>query len=1446
MSLAAPVWLALLALAPLILLLHGRRRQPREVSSTKLWEVVAQGAEPRPRPRRPPSTVSLWLQLLALAALALALAEPRRTGLDPATDRYLVVLDAGAAMSVRDDESGLSRYERAVTSLAASVREGRGAYWTIWWAGPDARPIVVDGRDPAAIVRALRATRPADAAVDWGALADAVLPGVESGTPLIVYTAAGPAAEEGLADRVSERGGNLEVRSFSAPFDNLAVESVAIERDEASPRRWLVNAVVRAHGSVPARGAAPDLVVSFRPDGAETAIEFARRSLAFSRAGAAEVSLDLDLPGAGLIEIALAEHDLYVADDVFRARLEPSPPSLSVAVLTRRPDDNATIEALSSIDGLSVRPTQVLPPASEVDLLVIDGVADPWALDADAGARPPSILWLGSAPGVADPEDLPLVDPAVTAWRQDLLLTRSTAWSSFEASRARSLPPRPGTIPVVSGLAGPLVEARVGSQSRDLLVAFDPTDRAWTTSSAFITFMADAVRWLAPPTPPVASCTAGLPCAVPPEAVAGGAVMTLDGEDSWRWPAPSSALPTAIDEAWTPLRAGLWRWETADRSGEIAVNASPGGMATIATAAVAEAGDATADRARVAVSGGLGARWLVALAAVIVLVEGLLGGLRTERFWQPRAWRGGGPASARRRRAVLLHVATVLALGLAVAAVPWPRLVDDRYLVLISSTGREAVSAPQGIREWPRERLIEQRLDVLSGEATNLEAALRQGLAAVGHDGRARVVLSSEAGPTRGNLLPLLGELVDAGVVVDLLPASRSADYDVVVERVFPDRVPRAGETITLHGAITAGSESSGILRVYRDERLEVEIEVELEAGTSLLNVPVLLDEPGTVRLTVEIDVSSDEVFQNNVASVLLAVASPPTVYVVARDEPMAADFAGALQLQGLEALSRLPQSLPASPSGYLGVDAVVLLDVPAIALTSTQQQALETYVRDMGGGLVITGGENSFGPGGYYETALDRLSPLSAQIPRDAPEVAMLFILDRSGSMQQTVAGTTRLEVAKHATMTAVELLGERSQAAIIVFDEEAQTLLPFTSTADPEAMRVALGPLSPGGGTSIYPALLLAVEVLQQTDAATKHVVLMTDGLSQPGDFVGAIERITELEATVSAVAIGLGSDADRVKEIARLGGGTAHVTTDFSALPSILAQEALMVSGDPLVRERTSPRRGPDLNGLLSELPDSLPEIAAFVETSAKQDADISLEDSEGRPLLASWRYGSGRVVAFASHAIGEWTADWSDLTAYPTWWGQWVRWTAQGVASPGLDPHLYVIGDELLVEVSAIDPEGSPAGRLGLRAFLSQFEGASSASRTLREVAPGRYVGRLPIQPGDAVVTIEPASTQPWLVPVTVPVTHTYPAAWAGAGDLSELEAWVRATGGATLTASDPWEFAGSRRLDLVPAWRPWLVIAALLWAWFLMVRYAPGRLMSFGFRPLLRVNRVQPL
>src|SRR5690606_19017640 len=170
-------------------------------------------------------------------------------------------------------------------------------------------------------------------------------------------------------------------------------------------------------------------------------------------------------------------------------------------------------------------------------------------------------------------------------------------------------------------------------------------------------------------------------------------------------------------------------------------------------------------------------------------------------------------------------------------------------------------------------------------------------------------------------------------------------------------------------------------------------------------------------------------------------------------------------------------------------------------------------------------------GPGGYLETPLDSLSPLSSKVSRDAPAVAMLFVLDRSGSMQQVVDGVSRLDIAKEATLAANELLGEGREIAIVVFDEEARVLLPFTDSSARGEIAAALAPLVPGGGTALYPGLTLAADLLAGSDAASKHVVVMTDGLSQPGDIESAVERLVGLEATVSAIAIGTGADVERI---------------------------------------------------------------------------------------------------------------------------------------------------------------------------------------------------------------------------------------------------------------------------------------------------------------------------
>src|SRR5690606_31403229 len=172
------------------------------------------------------------------------------------------------------------------------------------------------------------------------------------------------------------------------------------------------------------------------------------------------------------------------------------------------------------------------------------------------------------------------------------------------------------------------------------------------------------------------------------------------------------------------------------------------------------------------------------------------------------------------------------------------------------------------------------------------------------------------------------------------------------------------------------------------------------------------------------------------------------------------------------------PFGMPGTLERLRRFDSVVLVDVAANDLFTEYQLLLESYVREHGGGLTIIGGTSAFGPGGYYATPLEDVSPLSSRVKEEAPEVAMAFVLDRSGSMSGAVEGSTRMDLAKVATLEAVGLLGERSVAAIVAFDTEARVALPLTPVTDAAAFTDALKAITPAGGTSIHPGLVEALE--------------------------------------------------------------------------------------------------------------------------------------------------------------------------------------------------------------------------------------------------------------------------------------------------------------------------------------------------------------------------------
>ncbi len=504
-------------------------------------------------------------------------------------------------------------------------------------------------------------------------------------------------------------------------------------------------------------------------------------------------------------------------------------------------------------------------------------------------------------------------------------------------------------------------------------------------------------------------------------------------------------------------------------------------------------------------------------------------------------------------------------------------------------------------------------------------------------------------------------------------------------------------------------------------------------------------------------------------------------------------------------------------------------MNVPAIDLATLQQELIEKAVAEHGRGLLLLGGENSFGPGGYYETPLERVSPLSSRVPRDAPRVALAFVLDRSGSMQRNEGGATRLDIAKQATVSAIGLLHPESLIAIVVFDSEARVLLPLRPAKDSAGVAQALRGLEAGGGTAIYPGLVEALHQLQGIEAMAKHIVVMSDGLTQPGDFPGILKAISDQGISVSTVAIGDGADPVRLEEIARIGKGAFHATQDFKALPSILSQEALLLSGKPVEERSATPLWVGRNAEFFAGVPDKLPPLGGYVLTTRKPAADLHLvvpdERQEPVPLLASWRYGNGRVVALTTQGAGAWTTEWQALAEYPLLWSQIVRHILSGPGE-GLLPRFARHGDEIEADVDALNAEGLPREGLKIAASLAGHGTTSEAAAplSLSEVSPGRYQEKLTLdRPGEFNLRV--AADQ---ISAEAPLFVAYPALYEFTrADPRRLAALAAATGGRVLASEEQIFAGGQSRWVARAVWQVWVLAALALFLADLIVRYASG-------------------
>ncbi|MDT8858124.1 VWA domain-containing protein [Paracoccaceae bacterium Fryx2] len=681
----------------------------------------------------------------------------------------------------------------------------------------------------------------------------------------------------------------------------------------------------------------------------------------------------------------------------------------------------------------------------------------------------------------------------------------------------------------------------------------------------------------------------------------------------------------------------------------------------------------------------------------------------------------------------------------------------------------------------------------LSGGLLPLDLAL----AMVPEGQRGRLVLAADM--VMG--ADAMAGLATRRVVVDRLPALPPPQGEVILRGIDLPRQVVAGDAVTAVGLAFAQSDTTALLTLLQDGRAVAEQTIALTAGNTRVEADLPPVAGGETLIEMALSAPGDTWPQNNRAGRLLTAEPPRRVLVIAPSDAHGTAFAGPLRAAGVDVEVISPGHAPEYLPGWLAYGAIVMVDTPAIALSTRQQGLIETAVADHGLGLLILGGPNSYGPGGYYQTALERLSPLSSRIPRDAPEVAMVFVLDRPGSMLQPVGEGTRLDIAKRATLSAVDLLNPRSQIGIIVFDAEAQTILPL-GEVEAARTKAALDGVDPGGGTAILPGLDAALAMLSGVDAPARHVIVMTDGLSQPGDFPAILDRLRGQGITVSAVAIGQGADRSVVETIAAPGGGSAHTSSDFEALPSILSQEAMLLS-EPIEIRRSQPVWADTAAGFLAGLPDPMPPVEGFVLTTAIPEARLAMvtPDKEGRdaPLLAWWRYGNGTVLALGTDATGSWTRGWQAVPAYGQFWTRALRAFLPASHAPGLHLSAEGRGEALHLTLEALTEDGEPRAGLDLTAAVTMPDGDTLVT-PLRESRAGIYRAAVPLDaPGRYAVSVQVAAAPGARLPGPQSLSAAFHHSYATQFDLAHpggAAAWLAETTGGRLVDPDEMLAAGA--------------------------------------------------
>jgi Mg-chelatase subunit ChlD len=1418
MSFLNPAAFLFLLSLPVIFLFHllRIRRQEVAVSSTRFWSEAQRDQRASAPFRRFRMNLLFLLQVLAVLALTAALARPYRTVELHGDERTVLVVDTSASMKAADVPGGRFAAARAeALRLVAGLGPGQGAM--VIAAGREARIAAPFTEDRGALRRALEGLEAQDVSGNLpAALRLARVQAAAAGTAAAIHV---------FTDGAFDLGGPPDVGRASLTWHpvgrlghNVGVTALEVRKTHFGAFDYQLFMAV----------------TNFAPDPMEFTLRIAidqQQVWAERVALGAGVRRSFVVPfthaGAGVLRAQVDAADDLATDNVAYAVI-PEPHRLRV--LLAGPGNAFLEKALEADSSVELVRRGVEAVGQEpADVVVLDGQAPP-------RLQPGRYLLVNVVPsGVPLQAVGRVVEPPVVDWDRGHPAMRHLDLSRVAIQEALRVRPVGQGRALAESPLTPLIYAFEEAGVRGIYVGFDLFKTDFPLRVAFPLFVSNALRWLAPSRLE----DAGLQ-------LTPGQAITL-------------ALPGGAREATARAPDGRTRRVPADRGGRIHyVDTTQVGIYTMRVGGwegryavnLLDAGESsTAPRPLPAQAGGPAQapaqrafprqqelwRLFGLLALLLLAAEALV-------YHRQAAGRWPLPAAALRGVVVLLVLA-------GLAGLTWARSVDQlqAFFVVDASDSvsldnraraqRLVREAARGMGRDDTAGLIvfggEPNLDAPLGRgpvpdrlpetaaprATDIGAAIRMALASLPEEGARRIVLLTDGNETRGSAAAAAQEARDEGVEIYPFPLRNEAGGEVLLERLVLPQEVKEGESFIARVAAWSARETEGRLSLYRDGTFVGAQAVKLKAGKNVLAYQQSLDRAGFHVYQARLEAPGDVIAENNRAVGVVAVRGRPQVLYVEKDRDQGRHLAAALRAQNLVVEQAGPEALPTRLDPLLKYDSLILSNVSALRMNREQMELIRTYVRDHGGGLVMLGGEESFGVGGFYRTPIEEALPVTMEARQkvEIPSLAAVLVIDRSGSMDTAVGRFTRLDLAKEAAQLVVELLDERNEVGVLAFDTAFNWVVPMGPAQDKDAIIREIAAIKAGGGTDMFPALKESYQALFDRQALLKHVIILSDGESSAADFPGLVRRMARDKITVSSVAIGSDAGVQLMTELSRWGKGRFYFTEDIYSIPRIFTLETQLASKAALIEQPFRPLLTPVGHEILSEIDwGTVPPLGGYVATTPKPMSETLLVSHQRDPILSVWRYGLGRTAAYTSDFKAKWGVLWLRWDGLNKFVGQLVRWTLRTTNRGDVLTTVAQRDAQGQILVEAVDQKGEFVNFLDAEAGVV-FPDKRQQVLPLEQVGPGRY--RAAFEAGaEGAYLVGVAQRKDRRVvgselgSLVVPYSPEHRQLQANEGLLHEVAA---ITGGAVMeNPAQAFSLNRRRGAARAPAW-PWLFAAALL-------------------------------